>query len=106
MKLSRQLPSTICKWCGKETYMIAERQCVFHSAMFIAIESNLAIAKEMIQSLSQSPEDQKERITRLDKTVPQWREQVYSNGARMYGLTTGILLTPEGVRSIFDDVDQ
>jgi hypothetical protein len=46
-----------------------------------------------------------EKIKRLDECVPGWREMKHANGARKFS-DNGTLLTDEGKRSVFDDVDE
>lgn len=53
---------------------------------------------------NQEAADDAEKIRRLDEATPGWRDMRYDDGAKMFS-TTGTLLTPNGDRSIFDDID-
>lgn len=77
------MPETVpCKWCGTPTRMMGTKECDAHWELRHRIESEPAMAAEMLSKLAK-----------------------YPNGAPMFA-PDGMMLDDQGNRSIFDDVDQ
>jgi|SRR5664279_2377191 len=60
-------------------------------------------ARDLQREIEQGNMPDAVKIARMDREQPEWRHQKHDNGAPVWG-KTGMLLNPDGTRSIFDDL--
>jgi len=82
-----------CIWCGIETYNNRSPECIVHMNLFQMLKSHQQYVPSML------------KVIEMDEEVPGWRDIKYENGAPKFS-PTGTLLDENGLRSIFDDVDE